>query len=334
MTPHHHIDRKTRLDLALRKLGHHLPPALLSTNGRVERAYRSAAGRLGQLPSNAIVRDRFGNSFHVFKQPPVSLCNNLDFYVYYFGIWEPLMTYAVRRLVGPGQVCMDAGANVGWYTVLLASLVGPGGRVHAFEPEPEAAAQLEEHVKLNGVFQQCALNQAALGRTPAGQQRMYSTVSGLYSSLFRPEQPADRAHETQTTYAVPMESIDSYTRRRDIQAIDFLKVDVEGSEQDLLVGAADFFDRSPRLPIIQLEVNPATARGAGYIPEELLEWLERRWGYACYRVSLSGALVRFSSVHEAGSTLRDILCIAPAPRAQRADPTSARDARVLAKPFH
>jgi hypothetical protein len=52
--------------------------------------------------------------------------------------------------------------------------------------------------------------------------------------------------------------------------IDYVKLDVEGGEFDVLRGAAQFFARAPRRPIIQLEVNPATARAAGYTADSML----------------------------------------------------------------
>jgi hypothetical protein len=112
-------------------------------------------------------------------------------------------------------------------------------------------------------------------------------------------------------------SIDAYARAHRMCAIDFLKLDVEGSEFDVLLGGADFFDSAPHLPIMQIEINRTTARAAGYTPEEMLEWLERKWGYSFHGVTFTGSLARISNIKKAGAASRDIMCIPPAGRARR-----------------
>jgi FkbM family methyltransferase len=299
----------------LRTIGRHLPPQSLSAGGRVDRTYAriAAAGRL--TPINVVVDDRFGNRFRVFRQALSSFVNSFDLFVYYFGLWEPSNTYTVRRLVKPGAICVDAGANVGWYTILLASLTGPSGTVHAFEPSPDAMLELEENVALNGRSGNVVLNRTGLGRTVEEARTLYSTGSSLYSSLY--EVPRNEASvrisdlplSHPVIHTIAMTSLDQYADERRLSRIDFLKLDVEGAEFDVLRGAEKFFDRSQCRPTIQLEVNPATAKAAGYTTTAMLQWLQHRWGYRFYRVTLTGALAEFSTVNQAGADLQDIFCI-------------------------
>ena len=69
--------------------------------------------------------------------------------------------------------------------------------------------------------------------------------------------------------------------------------------------------------MIQLEVNPWTARAAGYTTNELLAWLQARRGYTLYHITLTGKLVQASSLEEAAAKLEDIACFVPALHADR-----------------
>lgn len=66
------------------------------------------------------------------------------------GIYEPEICQTIMRIVEPGWVCVDAGAYVGYYSLLLAKLVGERGRIIAFEAHPKNAEQLRSNVRING----------------------------------------------------------------------------------------------------------------------------------------------------------------------------------------
>src|SRR5689334_2171068 len=77
------------------------------------------------------------------------------------GNWERAETEFLKRLVHEGDRVIDAGANLGWFTVVLAKLVGTGGEVFAFEPEPRNYSLLCENVRMNAVEKQARLFQLA-----------------------------------------------------------------------------------------------------------------------------------------------------------------------------
>ncbi len=66
------------------------------------------------------------------------------------GFWEMWITQAIARCLKPGMVAVDVGANLGYYTLLMADLVGATGRVFAFEPNPRMASLLRRSVSING----------------------------------------------------------------------------------------------------------------------------------------------------------------------------------------
>lgn len=75
----------------------------------------------------------------------------LDYFIYYWRCYEPNETWAIRKILRPGDIFIDIGANIGYFSVLAARLVGPTGRVFAFEPVPPTVERLRHNIKINGV---------------------------------------------------------------------------------------------------------------------------------------------------------------------------------------
>jgi hypothetical protein len=86
------------------------------------------------LPGEVLVSTVDGA--RMYADLSTGMCESL----YFLGEYEPGVSNVIREVVRPGQVCLDLGANFGWYTTLLHRLTGPGGEVHAFEPVPEFRA--------------------------------------------------------------------------------------------------------------------------------------------------------------------------------------------------
>ena len=78
------------------------------------------------------------------------------------GVWEEAITAVFRSLVAPGMTVVEVGANVGYFTLLAAELVGPRGRVHAFEPDPELFELLRDNVEVNAFDHRVTLHRRAV----------------------------------------------------------------------------------------------------------------------------------------------------------------------------
>lgn len=146
---------------------------------------------------------------------------------YALGTTEPPVQDTLQRLVKPGDVCYDIGANVGFFTVLLGRLVGPTGAVAAFEPLPPTAEALRRNAALNN-FGHVTVFANAVGRAP-----------GLVKLALREESTWARLADADTTgptLDVPMVAIDDLVEAGTIRPPSMVKIDVEGAELEVIEG--------------------------------------------------------------------------------------------------
>jgi len=151
----------------------------------------------------------------------------------------------VRRLLRPGQTAVDIGANYGLYTLSIANIVGPSGHVWAFEPATATAAMLAESLSING-FDNVTLEQSAVSNS-AGTARLSVHSQSELNTLVRDEDPA---HLTESVRVV---TLDEYSQLQDRRTIDFVKIDAEGEEINILEGGSRFFASCS--PLVQYEVK-------------------------------------------------------------------------------
>jgi len=138
------------------------------------------------------------------------------------GYWEMWTTEAMLQFVRPGATVVDAGANLGYFTLLMAALAGPQGHVHAFEPNPGLAALLARNVNVNGFGGTTTVHPLALADR-GGTARLTVRPGELGSGyLDNDEAPG---------IEVPLCRFDSLGI-----VPDFIKIDVEGAEAALWRG--------------------------------------------------------------------------------------------------
>jgi FkbM family methyltransferase len=183
--------------------------------------------------------------------------------LYFHGeLYEPLTVRCVVDALRPGATFVDVGANHGYFTVLAARLVGPSGRVIAFEPNPPVFAQLREHLTRNSLTN-VTPEPLALSDTAGSLTFFVSTCptnSGLSSSV-----PQDGAFErggldSNRTIQVSATTFDDWSRTHDVGRIDLMKIDVEGAEPSVLRGMAQTLAEAPPDGII-CEVRPGSDAG-------------------------------------------------------------------------
>jgi FkbM family methyltransferase len=153
------------------------------------------------------------------------------------GTLEPPVQEALRRLLGPGDVFYDVGANVGFFTILGARLVGPEGRVVAFEPVPACALAVARNIALND-FAQAEIREEAVGGA-GGRARLLVVGEASWSHLASTGRHADVRDEID----VAVVSIDELVRTGAIPPPDVLKIDTEGAELQALAGMRATIER-------------------------------------------------------------------------------------------
>jgi len=162
--------------------------------------------------------------------------------------YEPEVTATVRHLLRPGQTFVDAGANIGWFSLLAASLVGPSGRVIAIEPNPLNVALLRTSAKDNG-FDNIDAVAVALGESTGA---VALETDGSNGRVIPVAGPPDRP--VAASFVVASQPLDSVLAEAGAGRVDAIKMDVEGAEPMVLRGAAATIERDR--PVIVSEFYP------------------------------------------------------------------------------
>ena len=178
---------------------------------------------------------------------------------YLLGTTEAEIQRLLEHLIEPGDTVADVGANVGFLSVLAARLVGPGGRVIAFEPLAENCRRIRHNADLNAgrddlgrIDVRCEALGATDG-TATFQLSEVSTRGRLESTGQTPDRPAG-------VLEVPIRSLDSLRDAGELGEPRLLKIDVEGAEADVLAGGRGLLRDLRPLLLIELHgTNAAVA---------------------------------------------------------------------------
>jgi FkbM family methyltransferase len=190
----------------------------------------------------------------------------------------------LRQLVGPGSVCFDIGAAAGLYTMALSHLAGPTGRVHSVEPLPFANLQLARLVKARRASNVC-WHAVALGsepgvdimHVPLGRFGMVTGRSFLDRSATGPD--PNEEFDNQIAVSVTVDTLDALCAREGIERLQFIKIDVEGAELQVLEGGEQVITDSRPAMLIEIEARHAARYGQS--TDAVTSWLFER-GYTMH----------------------------------------------------
>ena len=196
-----------------------------------------------------------------------------------FGFYEEGLTRMILSYLKPGMTFLDVGANVGYYTLMAAWLVGSDGSVHSFEPTPETYKILQSNAakKPNVRLNECAVSYESgtirfnvYGAHLMGSNSKFETI--LDSS--------QRPNIEPVSYEVAATTIDQYVIENGVRP-NFIKIDAEHSEYDIIQGMHDTLHRHH--PVISVEVGDINIKG---IPpcRKLVEFMTSE-GYQAYEFS-------------------------------------------------
>lgn len=185
------------------------------------------------------------------------------------GIWEETLTEYVKNEIQPNDIVLDIGANIGYFTLIFANLVGKNGKVYAFEPEPKNFSLLTKNVRTNGynnvILENIALSdenkiiKLYLSKGNMGQHRIYPSK-----------------YTRKDFVSIKANTLDNYFKNDpNSKRVSFIKMDVEGSEMGVLNGMKSLLDENRKITIA-IEFVPTCIREFGANPKDLLNFLAER----------------------------------------------------------
>lgn len=223
-----------------------------STTGRLLRFF------LNLIPKNYVARVRGGinKGARWVVGTSIHRC--------WLGSYEQEKQALLARLVKPGMVVWDVGANAGFYTLAFSKLAGENGHVFSFEPLGDNIQKLNKHIRLNGCSN-ISVVQAAL-----------SDSAGLCGFDFGISHQKGFLSKNQSGYLVPCLTADDFVKDRPEAVPSVLKIDIEGAESGMLNGAREMIKQHQPVLLLALHGQEQVAR-CHKILEEVGYRVEQRY---------------------------------------------------------
>lgn len=184
--------------------------------------------------------------------------------IFMFGEWEPNIAHYVASRLRPGDIFVDIGANVGYYSLLAGAIVGPRGRVHAIEASPSIAADLRHNVALQAGSPVRVIEAAVSDRAGEVVFHLSALRNRGSSSIVRPSEGSTVEARVR---AAPLADL---VPEADVLAARFLKIDVEGAEALVIAGMAGLIARLSPTTEVLLEITPSALALAGATPADVV----------------------------------------------------------------
>lgn len=201
------------------------------------------------------------------------------------GFWEMNITEFIARNVSEGMQVLDVGANYGYFSMLMADLTGANGRVHALEANPILSQLILKSSRVNGFERKInIINQAISDHSGAELEFVYSDESPMNGLLAENISAQARKNHYPKTHKVSISSIDDLFSGE--TSIDFIKVDIEGSEDKFWYGSQSLRSQNPQMKIL-MEFNRARYNNVEQFVNQIFEE-----GYRVTKLSYKEALYK------------------------------------------
>jgi FkbM family methyltransferase len=255
--------------------------------------WENVAERLWWLETTVDVVDVFGIRRRVNARDIIGR------YIYYFGIWEPNLTHWIRERLAPGDVFIDVGANVGYYSLLASHLVGPEGMVVAIEPLSESFTLLQHNLERNHAANSRAINIAAWNA--------YETVT-IFSRESNPGvssiMPFWAKHwNLKGQRMVSARPLSDILDPIEIRTARLIKIDVEGAEWRVICGMESMFNVCRPDLELMIELSPPMLRAQGRTSRDVFDLFER-WGFHAYWMENSYSATSYYSAQPINRPIR------------------------------
>jgi FkbM family methyltransferase len=186
------------------------------------------------------------------------------------GVYEEFETKTLETIIKKDDTVIDIGSNIGYYTLKFSKWVGETGNVYAFEPEPSNFDLLQKNISINNCQNVTLVQKAVSDKNDSVKMHLID------------EHPAGHriANENdENTISVEQITLDDYFSQKH-ETIDFIKMDVEGSEPGVIKGMQHLLQKSQNLKIM-IEFAPHLIANYGITPKEFLD-LIKSCGFKIY----------------------------------------------------
>jgi FkbM family methyltransferase len=170
-------------------------------------------------------------------------CNTrsfLEWYIFFYGAFRPEVSKLINRMLRPGQVAIDIGANVGMHSVIMANRVGPTGRVVVFEPDPHPMGRLRQNMALNGIDWVTTVEAAISARSEVRRFFLHDDSIGNFANA-----SLVAANVGKDTPSVEMQvfGLDEWLKDNPLPRVDLIKLLAQGEEFNALQGMRELIAR-------------------------------------------------------------------------------------------
>ena len=180
-------------------------------------------------------------------------------------IFEKFETELAKKEIKRNDIVLDIGANIGYFTLIFSKLVGDNGKVYAFEPEPNNFAILKKNIEINNIH-----NVILIQKAISDISKKISFYICDYNHAQHRAYPSPRCDKEITVDSI---TIDEYfSESKFSRKINFVKIDVEGSEYDVINGLRKTLELNPHLKIL-CEFSPKQIIEHKLEPENVLQQL-------------------------------------------------------------
>jgi FkbM family methyltransferase len=207
----------------------------------------------------------------------------LQAHLYLYGSYELPSVRFIRRVLTPGDVVADVGAQIGYITLAMATLAKGRVTVHAFEPEPNNIQRLRNNIALNPGVDVRVVEKAVSDTN--GSIRLYLSKdhnAGTHSTI------SGGSNVSEAFVEIPAVTLDHYVSEQGISALRLIKIDVEGGEYEVNKGAQETLQTLR--PIVLMELSDALQESRGFSTVEF-KTLMKSYGYSAYTIADDGTLI-------------------------------------------
>ena len=186
--------------------------------------------------------------------------------IYLFGNFEPPTIKFLEKYIKKGDLIFDIGANVGYHTLIFSELTGENGSVFAFEPEPDNYKTLKKNVDLNSLKNVICINKALSDREET--LNFYVSKSFNKGTHFLVYNPIQHLKDPIKIDVIPLSN---FIKENNIKCIDFIKIDVEGAEFEVIKGMEKSLIHFK--PTLLVEINNEAQETHGKTSKSLKEYI-------------------------------------------------------------